>query len=67
MAISSRKVADLFKRHFNVTVVTCPVSRCECICINHPPHHNSQNNDVQQMGGGGGGWARLNTSLQVAI
>ena len=40
MSVSLRKVADFCHRHFNVTVVTCPVSICERICINHPPHHN---------------------------
>ena len=42
MAMSLRKVADFCHRHLNTAVVTCPVSICECICINHPPHHNSE-------------------------
>ena len=49
MALSYRKAADLCLRRLNFREVTCPVSMCECICINHPPHHNSQNNDAEQQ------------------
>ena len=49
MAISYRKIADFCLRRLKFTEVTCPVSRCECICINHPLHHNSQNKDAEQQ------------------